>query len=387
MSSSGLMPVPEEMASKAPFPPKCPVYIHDDETHIRSRGVVQKIYIRMSSLMPEMFYDILIHSQDVQNSNTTRRCRGPQLRYQNGCNITVKLNEDCWPGLVLGTCDIPDNDERRAFTVRKFWYSVQLFSGLETMIEHEILPSAVSFRTEPYSPEEADDTEISSLGNGQEVAVAEQESRQLLVKDDPEQLGATVGNSHEEPSKENEVWVLETYIEDIRKEAVVDALFGSKSSASTRKNTLSDIPAKVDTEDVVLDNVFKGCMIEVWTLSEAKSRAATRTVLTLLEDTFSRFNTFEYSEYTKNIQKATSRVACESKQDTSIFGLLHSLGQQSNTNNSHVVDSEPNHPGDIQNTGTNTNQNNKKGFFRQIVVPLPESVLHGEIHFFIGYSL
>lgn len=228
-SSSAAMALPEEMASKTPFPPTCPVYIHEDETDIRFCGTVKSIYIHMSSLMPDMFYDVQIDLPDG-NSNDLKRVRGPQLRYQNGCGVTVKIKDDSWPGVVLGTCDVPDNDERRTFSARDFWYSVQLFDGSSSMIEHEIMPSAVSFRAEPYSPE--DDTEISSLENGPETAVAGQDGSHLLVKDDPEQ--SEIGGG--------------TYIKRVKKEIAMHENAKRKIDASSRKNLDQDERKRTNNE-------------------------------------------------------------------------------------------------------------------------------------------
>ena len=395
MSSDAMMPLPEEMASRAPFPPKCPVFIYDDKTHLRSQGIVQNIYLQMSSMTPDMFYDIQIQSQDVQNANSTGKFRGIQLCYQNGCNVTVKIKEDSWPGVVLGTCDIPDSDEREAFTPRKFWYSVQLFDGSKTMIEHEILPDALTFRSEPFSPEEADDTEISSLGNGQEVVVAELNSRKSLVKNESEQVELAGEKFHEDFSDENKVWMIETYIEDVKKEIVVDTLFGSMSEASKKKNILADIRAKIDTEDVIVNNACKGCKIKVWTLSELKSKAATSTVLASLEDKFSLLaNRYEYSEYINKVQKAYSIPVSQSKQDKILFLTIHSLEQrvegQSSTSNTYAVESESTRSKDIHNTNKNQEQNSAQRCFRQIAVPLPKNAIFGEfclLHILKNFSI
>lgn len=81
-----------------------------------------------------------------------------RLRFRNGSPVTVCMEcenvEHKIDGIVLGYCDIPPHDDRRAYCSEEFWYSVQLLDHEDQniiRIMHEVSNSQLTYRSSPSS--------------------------------------------------------------------------------------------------------------------------------------------------------------------------------------------------------------------------------------------
>ena len=158
------------------FPPKCPVYIYDDSQQppvCTNQGIISRVMLCIPTV--ETFFEV-----DLESSKKKRLCKLKNIRFRNGCPVSVKYQrkrangtsakEEIVDGIVLGVCDNPyAGDDHAKY---QFWYSVQLLennsagalaSSLSRNILHEVSPDRVLYRAicnTEGAEEEDDEVEI-----------------------------------------------------------------------------------------------------------------------------------------------------------------------------------------------------------------------------------
>ena len=158
------------------FPPKCPVYIYDDSQQppvCTNQGIISRVMLCIPTV--ETFFEV-----DLESSKKKRLCKLKNIRFRNGCPVSVKYQrkrangtsakEEIVDGIVLGVCDNPyAGDDHAKY---QFWYSVQLLennsagalaSSRSRNILHEVSPDRVLYRAicnTEGAEEEDDEVEI-----------------------------------------------------------------------------------------------------------------------------------------------------------------------------------------------------------------------------------
>lgn len=157
---SPLIPLEGEQAKQSTFPPTSQVYIsaNTSPTCILAPGVVVGVSLKMGKPgQLDLLYSVKMTGLS-EGETRTELFNETRLRFRNGSLVTVCMEceneEHRIDGIVLGYCDIPPHDDRRAYCSEEFWYSVQLLDSKDEnniRIMHEVSNSQLTHRPNPSS--------------------------------------------------------------------------------------------------------------------------------------------------------------------------------------------------------------------------------------------
>jgi len=149
-----------EQAKQSTFPPGTQVYIsaNTSPTCILAPGEVVGVSLKIGKPGNlDLLYTVKMTGL-CEGETRTELFNEARLRFRNGSPVSVCMEcenvEHRIDGIVLGYCDIPPHDDRRAYCREDFWYSVQLLGHDNeniTRIMHEVSNSQLTYRPSPCS--------------------------------------------------------------------------------------------------------------------------------------------------------------------------------------------------------------------------------------------